>query len=205
MEKIFRSKKSNILWLAYQQGQIFKKFKVNENFLDLVKELGISKSTTLFKISIVKFANKYPRMKKSSLSLHFLKNNFEMIKEICHEIWACPTMGSWVIGSKFKLCQIWSYYILFEPKFCPEQFLREHFIIKINHSSVKGHNVKVIDVIWHYLTSKVNSWYMYLQRSVILNNHNCFVLDLLIMKNELDDASNVMILKCFMWIFQTTF
>ena len=24
-------------------------------------------------------------MKKSSLSLHFLKNNFKIIKEICHE------------------------------------------------------------------------------------------------------------------------
>ena len=38
-----------------------------------------------FKISIVKFLNKYPKMKKSSLSLHFLKNNFKIIKEIYHE------------------------------------------------------------------------------------------------------------------------
>ena len=34
---------------------------------------------------------------------------------------------------------------------------------------------------------------MYLQCSVILNNHNGFVLGLLIMKNELDNDSNVMI------------
>ena len=85
MEKIIRSNKSNILWLAYQKGQIFEKFKVNENFIDMIKKLDISKSTILFKTSIVKFANKYPRMKKSSLSLHFLKNNFKIIKEICHE------------------------------------------------------------------------------------------------------------------------
>ena len=65
MEKMIRSKKSNILWLPQQQGQIFKKIKVNENFLGLFKELGISKSTILFKISIVKFVNKYPIMKKS--------------------------------------------------------------------------------------------------------------------------------------------
>ena len=71
MEKIIRSKKSNILWLAYQQGQIFEKFKVNENFIDMVKKLGISTSRTLFKIVIAKFVNKYPKMKKSSLSLHF--------------------------------------------------------------------------------------------------------------------------------------
>ena len=43
--------------------------------------------------------------------------------------------------------------------------------------------------------SNVNSWYTYLQCSVILNNHNNFVVDLLIMKNELDDDSYVMIRK----------
>ena len=51
----------------------------------MVKELGISKSTILFKILIVKFVNAYPRMKKFSFSLHFLKINFKIIKEICHE------------------------------------------------------------------------------------------------------------------------
>ena len=45
----------------------------------------ISKSTMVFKIPIVKFSNKYPRMKKSSLSLYFLNNNFKEIKEIWHE------------------------------------------------------------------------------------------------------------------------
>ena len=52
---------------------------MNDNFINMVKESGISKSTILIKISIAKFVNKYPRMKKSSLSLHFLKNNFTMI------------------------------------------------------------------------------------------------------------------------------
>ena len=83
--KVIRSKKSNILWLEYQQGQIFQKFKANEHFIGMFKELGISKSTILFKILIVKFVNKYLTMKKSSLFLHFLKNNFKIIKEICHE------------------------------------------------------------------------------------------------------------------------
>ena len=50
----------------------------------MIKELAITKSTILFKIPIVKFVNKYPRMKKSSLFLHFVKNNFKIIKEICH-------------------------------------------------------------------------------------------------------------------------
>ena len=71
MEKVIKSDKCNILWLAYQQDQISQKFKMNDNFIKMVKEFNISKSTILFKISIVKCINKYPRMKKSSLSLHF--------------------------------------------------------------------------------------------------------------------------------------
>ena len=51
----------------------------------MIKELGIIKFAIVFKISIVKFVNKYSRMKKSSLSLYFLKNNFKIIKEICHK------------------------------------------------------------------------------------------------------------------------
>ena len=85
MKKVIKSNKYNILWLAYQKSQIFEKFKMNDNFINMVKEFNISKSTILFKISIARFINKYPRMKKSSLSLHFLKNNFKIIKEICHE------------------------------------------------------------------------------------------------------------------------
>ena len=51
-----------------------------------------------------------------------------------------------------------------------------------------------IDVIWPYLMSNPNSWYTYLQCSVILNNHKISVLALLIMKNESDDDINVMIM-----------
>ena len=51
----------------------------------MAKKFGISRVNPLFKISIVKFVNKYPRMKKSSLSLHFSKNNFKVIKDIWHE------------------------------------------------------------------------------------------------------------------------
>ena len=51
----------------------------------MLNKVAISKSTMVFKISIAKFLNKYPKMKKFSLSLHFLKNNFKIIKEIFHE------------------------------------------------------------------------------------------------------------------------
>ena len=53
---------------------------MTDNFINMVKEFGISKSNILFKISTVKFVNIHPRMKKSSPSLHFLKNNFKIIK-----------------------------------------------------------------------------------------------------------------------------
>ena len=110
-------------------------------------------------------------------------------------MWACPTMGPRTIGSKFKFCERWSYYIPFEPKFYSKQLLWKHFVVKINHSPVISHNAKVIDVIWRYQTSNVNSWYTYLQWSAILNNHNGFVLDLLIKKNEVDDDVMIMIEK----------
>ena len=85
MEKIIRNKKLLYLWLSCQQGKISKKFKTNNKFINLVKEFDISRWTMAFKISIVNFLNKYPKMKKSSLSHCFLKNNFRIIKEICYE------------------------------------------------------------------------------------------------------------------------
>ena len=69
MEEIIKSDKCNVLWLAYQQDQIF----------------GISKSTIVFEISVVKLINKYPIMKSYSLFIHFLKNIFKIILKNCHE------------------------------------------------------------------------------------------------------------------------
>ena len=48
---------------------------LSESNLNLGKELEISENTILIKRSIVKFLSKYPRIKKSSLSFHFLKNH----------------------------------------------------------------------------------------------------------------------------------
>ena len=56
-------------------GSNIERFKVKTKFIDIRKELEISKNTILFKRSIVKFLSKYPRIKKSSLSFHFLKNH----------------------------------------------------------------------------------------------------------------------------------
>ena len=83
-ERIMKSKKNNILILAYHQGLIFKKFKENIKFTSGVSNLKIGKATINFKIEI-SFLMNYPEMQKSSVSLHFLKNNFKVIKEVCRE------------------------------------------------------------------------------------------------------------------------
>ena len=50
-EEIIQNKKSDILWLAYYQGQIFQKFREKERSVgDMVLKLNVSKSTIAFKI-----------------------------------------------------------------------------------------------------------------------------------------------------------
>ena len=51
----------------------------------MAQQFGVNKSTIIFKINIVKFIDKHPKIKKSSLSLHFLKNYFKLIKKLCEE------------------------------------------------------------------------------------------------------------------------
>ena len=83
IERIIKTKKNNILLLAYHQGMIFKKFKENRKFTGAVANLKISKATIDFKIDIIKFIDDYPKMRK--FLLIFLKNNFRIIKEVCKE------------------------------------------------------------------------------------------------------------------------
>ena len=59
IEKIIKSKKCSILWLSYQQGQIFERFKLSDNFINIVNKFGISKYTMVFKKLIVKLINKF--------------------------------------------------------------------------------------------------------------------------------------------------
>ena len=80
-ENIIKSKKSNILLIAYQQGEIFRKFKTNNNFISAISALKISKATINFEIDIVKFIDMYPKIQTSCISLHY----FRVIKEACQE------------------------------------------------------------------------------------------------------------------------
>lgn len=51
--------------LAYSQRCVFKKFKDINDFLDMAKELGISRSTINFKINLTKLLDEYSRLKKN--------------------------------------------------------------------------------------------------------------------------------------------
>lgn len=77
--------KQNILCLAYRQGCVFKRFKDCNDFLDMVKELGISRSTIDFKMNLIKLLDKFLRLRKWSLLLDFFKEYAENIKEVCNE------------------------------------------------------------------------------------------------------------------------
>ena len=85
-EEIIKNKKSDIVWLAYYQGKIFQKFRSKERFVnDVVTKFKVSKSTILFKSALSRLIDKYPKIKNSSLSLHYFKKHLKLIKEVCKE------------------------------------------------------------------------------------------------------------------------
>ena len=51
----------------------------------LVSELGIHKTTIVFKINVFKLCKKYPKLLKSSIGLGFLKSYHKYIKAIYKE------------------------------------------------------------------------------------------------------------------------
>ena len=57
-EDIIKTRKKGIN-VAFHQGQIFKRFKEKEKFAKLVSELGIHKTTIIFKINVFKLCKKY--------------------------------------------------------------------------------------------------------------------------------------------------
>ena len=61
---IIRSNK-NIVWLEYNQGIIFRKFKQREKFTNMIGKFGVSRSTILFNISIVNLTEEFLKMKKT--------------------------------------------------------------------------------------------------------------------------------------------
>ena len=66
----YGTKKTNIIWIAYQQVKISQSFKEKEKFITLVKELTVSKSTIAFEIRTAKLIDSYPKIRNLSLSLN---------------------------------------------------------------------------------------------------------------------------------------
>ena len=71
--------------IAYHQGKTLKRFKEKEKFVKLVSELGIHKTTIIFKINVYKLSEKYPKLLRSSIGLGFFKNYHKDIKAVCEE------------------------------------------------------------------------------------------------------------------------
>ena len=85
-EEVIKNKKSDIVWLAYHQGKIFQKFRSKKRFVNyVVTKFKVSKSTIVFKIALCKLIDEYPKIKNSSLSLHYFKKHLKLIKEVCKE------------------------------------------------------------------------------------------------------------------------
>ena len=80
-----RTKKKNIISIAYPQGKVFKRFKDKKKFIKLVMEFKVHKSTIIFKTNIFKLIDKHPKLMKLSTTLGFLKNCYKDIEHICKE------------------------------------------------------------------------------------------------------------------------
>ena len=82
---IIKTNKKNIIFFAYQQDEVFRKFKQNRKLKNLVERFKITKGTIIYKINIVKLIDKDPKMMTSSITLNFLKSCHNDIKNICKE------------------------------------------------------------------------------------------------------------------------
>ena len=79
-DDIIKTRNKNTIRYESIQGQIFKKFKNSEGYAENV---GLSRSTIYFKTGLYKFLKKYSALKNSSLSSHYFRNNFKIIKTVC--------------------------------------------------------------------------------------------------------------------------
>ena len=80
--EIIKTQNKKTIGCIAKQGQLFKKFKDTENFFDNV---GKSRWTIYFKISLYEFLKKYALLKTSTLQSSYFKNNFKAIKVVCKE------------------------------------------------------------------------------------------------------------------------
>ena len=80
-EEILKTKRQGIISVAYHQGKVFSRFREKEKFMRLVADFGVHKGTIIFKINLLRLLDEYPKIKKSSITLSFVKNYFKDIKK----------------------------------------------------------------------------------------------------------------------------
>ena len=69
----------------HHQEKIVQKFKEKERFVSMVLKFAVRKVTIVFKIALGKLIDNYPKIKISSLSLHYFKRYLKTIRQICEE------------------------------------------------------------------------------------------------------------------------
>ena len=83
-EDIIKIKKKGIISIVYYQGKVYNKFKGKKKFVKPVSELGVNKTTIIFKINVSKLCKKYSKLLKSSIGLGFFKNYYkDIISAVC--------------------------------------------------------------------------------------------------------------------------
>ena len=80
-EEIIKTGNKKTIRYETKQGQMLKTFKEKER---LIENVELSKSTVHFKIGLRKRLRKIPALKNSSLSSHYFRNNFKLIKIVCN-------------------------------------------------------------------------------------------------------------------------
>ena len=84
-ESIIKTKKKGIWNTSYRQGILFRRTEVSDKYLEKIKDKGVSKSTAYFKIKLLQTSEKYPKIKRSFLSLNYFKDYLKTIKKVCKE------------------------------------------------------------------------------------------------------------------------
>ena len=81
--EIVRTKRQGIISVAYHQAKMFSQFREKEKFVRLVVDFRVHKGTIIFKLNLFRLLDKYPGLRKSSVTLSFMKNYFNDVNQIC--------------------------------------------------------------------------------------------------------------------------
>ena len=82
-KEILKTKRQSIISVAYHQDKVFSRFGEKKKFVRLVADFGVHKGIIIFMVNVFRLLGKYPRLKKFSVTLSFMKKYFKDVKQIC--------------------------------------------------------------------------------------------------------------------------